>query len=225
MRALVVANTGDDDAGYVGERLTQRGYQLDVRHRDTAELPASADGYDLVVMLGSDWSVYWDHVRDDVARESVLVQDAAKNDVPVLGICYGGQLMSHALGGSVEAADSVEIGWFTLQTEDSRLAPPGPWFEYHIDKFTPPPEAQVIATSSAGPQAYRLGRMLALQFHPEVSPEIVRRWGSTASADAEQYGIDFDAVYTESDKQAPVARQRCHGLVDAFLESVAPGTP
>ena len=93
----------------------------------------------------------------------------------------------------------VEIGWFELTTEDEELAPSGPWFEYHIDKFTPPNDAQVIATSPAGPQAYRLGRMLALQFHPEVTPEIVRRWGSTATADADKYGIDFDAVYAESE--------------------------
>ncbi|MEO8330436.1 MAG: type 1 glutamine amidotransferase [Candidatus Nanopelagicales bacterium] len=221
MRVLVVANTGDDDAGYVGERLIQRGFELTVRHRDTPELPTSLDGYDLAVILGSDWSVYWDHVRDNVEREAALIQDAAKNEVPVLGICYGGQLMSHALGGSVEVAHEVEIGWFSVSTDDERLAPPGPWFEYHIDKFTPPDGARVIATSASGPQAYLYGRMLALQFHPEVSPEIVRRWGSTGGADADKYGIDFDAIYAESDERDARARKQCHDLVDAFLDSVA----
>ena len=221
MRALVIANSGDDDAGYVGEQLVERGFALELRHRDTGELPKTLDGYDLVLMLGSDWSVYWDHVRDDVEREATLVQDAAKNDVAVIGICYGAQLMSHALGGSVEAAECVEIGWFELTTEDQKLAPSGPWFEYHIDKFTPPNDAQVIAASPAGPQAYRLGRMLALQFHPEVTPDIVRRWGSTAAADADKYGIDFDAMYAESNERASSARNRCHDLVDAFIDSVA----
>jgi GMP synthase-like glutamine amidotransferase len=220
MRALVIANTGDDDAGYVGERLAARGFSLDVRHRDQPELPASAAGYDLVLMLGSDWSVYWEHVRDDVDRESALIKQAADDDVPVLGICYGGQLMSHALGGAVEAADRVEIGWFDITTKDETLAPPGPWFEYHVDKFTPPPGAEVLAESPAGPQAYLLGRMLALQFHPEVSPAIVRRWGSTAAEDAARYGIDFDDVYAESDTRADDARRRCHELVDAFLDRV-----
>ncbi len=221
MRALVIANTGDDDAGYVGEQFVKRGFVLELHHRDKDDLPKTLNGYDLVLMLGSDWSVYWDHVRDDVEREATLVQDAAKSDIPVLGICYGAQLMSHALGGSVEAADRVEIGWFEVSTDDESLAPSGPWFEYHIDKFTPPGDAQVIATTPAGPQAYRLGRMLALQFHPEVTPAIVRRWGSTATADADKYGIDFDAVYAKSDELASSARDRCHNLVDAFIDSVA----
>ena len=169
MRALVIANTGDDDSGYVGERLVERGFTLEIRHRDRDELPGSLDDFDLVIMLGSDWSVYWEHVQDDVEREAALVQQAAGSDVPVLGICYGGQLMSHALGGSVEASDRVEIGWYELSTSDDALAPAGPWFEYHLDKFSPPAGAHVLASSAAGPQAYRLGRMLALQFHPEVS--------------------------------------------------------
>lgn len=221
MRALVIANSGDDDAGYVGERLQERGYTLDIRHRDQPELPTGADEYDLVVSLGSDWSVYWDHVRDDVQRESDLIRQAAEADLPVFGICYGAQLMSHALGGSVEAADRVEIGWFEISSTHEELAPPGPWFEYHVDRFTPPEGAAVLASSPAGPQAYRLGRMLAVQFHPEVTPDIVRRWGSSATDDASRYGIDFPAVYAETDERAETARKRCHALVDAFLDQVA----
>ena len=214
MQALLIANTGDDDPGYVGERLRQRGYDLDLGI-------GFVQGY---ATLGSDWSVYWEHVQDDVQRECALVRQSADDGVPLLGICYGGQLMSHALGGSVETADRVEIGWYEFISDDPALAPPGPWFEYHIDKFTAPPNAEILASSPAGPQAYRLGRMLALQFHPEVSPAIIRRWGSTADDDAKQYGIDFDGVYRESDQKAPSARERCHQLVDAFLDTMVPTT-
>ena len=221
MRALVIANTGDDDAGYVGERLVERGFSLEVRHRDRPELPDSLSDFELVVTLGSDWSVYWEHVRDDVDRESALIKLAAADDIPVLGICYGGQLISHALGGTVEAADRVEIGWFDISTQDETLAPPGPWFEYHVDKFTAPHGAVVLASSPAGPQAYRLGRILALQFHPEVTPEIIRRWGSSSQPDADRYGIDFEAVYSESDRRAQESRARCRDLVDAFLDQIA----
>lgn len=221
MRALLIANTGDDDPGYVGERLNQRGYSLETRHRDQPELPESLESFDLIVMFGSDWSVYWEHVRDDVERESELIRQAAASDVPVLGICYGAQLMSHALGGSVEAAGRAEIGWYDITTDDEALAPPGPWFEYHVDKFTAPLGARVLASSPAGPQAYRLGRMLALQFHPEVSPDIIRRWGKSAATDAEKYGVNLEAVYLESDRRANDSRRRCHDLVDTFLDQVA----
>ena len=220
MRALVIANAGDDDAGHVGERLRQRGFELTIFHRD-GEGAIELAGVDLVVLLGSDWSVYWEKVGNHVTRESEAVQRAAASDLPVLGICYGGQLMSHALGGSVEPADRAEIGWFEVDSDDPHLAPPGLWFEYHVDKFTPPAGAQVFASTAAGPQAYTMGRMLALQFHPEVSSEIIRRWGRDAGADARRNGVDLEAVYAQSDQLAEANRRRCHALVDAFLDRVA----
>lgn len=223
MRALVVANSGDDDAGYVGERLAQRGYELVLGYRDEpGALPSNLDGFDLVVLLGSDWSTYWQHVRDEVERESALVREAAVRDLPVLGICYGSQLMAHALGGSVQRAARTELGWFTIDSDDADLAPPGPWFEFHVDAFTAPPGAQVLASSPAGPQAFRLGSMLAWQFHPEVSPEIVRRWGAGSREQAEAAGVDFEDIYRETDAECVTAQPRTHALVDAFLTHVAP---
>lgn len=223
MQALLIANTGDDDPGYVGERLVDRGYTLEVRHRDQSELPTGLGNYSLVVLLGSDWSVYWEHLHDNVQRESSLVRQVQAADVPLLGICYGAQLMSHALGGSVEAAKSVEIGWFDV-TSDGRVLPPGPWFEYHVDTFTPPPGARVLASTVAGPQAYQLGRMLAVQFHPEVSPDIVRRWAKTSQVVSEKFGVDFETICDETEVRADDARRRAHLLVDAFLDDVATST-
>ena len=222
MRALVTANTGDDDAGYVGERLRDHGIELVVGYRDApGALPASLDGFDLIVMLGSDWSTYWEHVTDEVERESALVREAGVRDVPVLGICYGAQLVAHALGGRVHEANVTEIGWFALDTEDERLAPAGPWFEFHIDAFTAPKGAQVLARSPAGVQAFRLGRMLAWQFHPEVSPQIVRRWGAGSRDQAARAGVDLGALFVETDEQCEASRKRCYDLVDAFLTDVA----
>lgn len=215
-----MANTGDDDLGYVGERLRERGFAVEISYRDSHD-PIDLDGVDLLVLLGSDWSVHWDHVAPFVERESDAVRHAVETGTPVLGICYGGQLVSHALGGSAEPSDIVEIGWFEILSQDADLAPTGPWFEFHVDKFTPPADAVVLATTEAGPQAYRLGKVLALQFHPEVTPEIIRRWGAASAREAELYGIDFDGVYQQSDEIAELSRKRCHELVDAFLDTVA----
>lgn len=220
VKALVIANRGDDDSGHVGERLQQRGFDLEIFHRD-GEGEIALGGFDLLVMLGSDWSVYWENVSNHVERESAAVRAAADADTPVLGICYGGQLMSQALGGSTERAERAEIGWFEIDSDDPELAPTGPWFEYHIDKFTPPVDAEVLASSAAGPQAYRLGRMLALQFHPEASTDIIRRWGSDATADAAKYGVDLEAMYRQSEQLAEQNRARAYALVDAFLDKVA----
>lgn len=216
----MVANSDDDDAGYVGQRLRERGFDLQFAYRDKDE-PLALEGADIVVLLGSEWSVYWERLAGPVERESVLIRSARDQDVPLLGICYGGQIMSHALGGSVERSDIVEIGWFDVASDDPELAPPGLWFEYHVDKFTPPDGADVFASTSAGPQAYRIGNMVALQFHPEVTPDIIRRWGGEGAADAERYGLDMEAMYRLSDELAEDARVRCNVLVDAFVDRVA----
>jgi GMP synthase-like glutamine amidotransferase len=222
MRALVIANIGDDDPGYVGQRLVERGYELVLGYRDEGgALPANLDAFDLVVLLGSEWSTYWEHRADLVERESALVREAAVRDLPVLGICYGSQLISHALGGTVELADRTEIGWFELTTDDDALAPAGPWFEWHIDKFTPPPGSTVLAQTAAGPQAFRLHRMLGWQFHPEVTPAIVRRWGAGADDEAARAGVSLEEIYQQSDALAPELKQRTSALVDAFLDQVA----
>ena len=121
----MIANTGDDDAGHVGDRLRQRGYELELCYRDTDEAPIELDGVDVIVLLGSDWSVYWDKVANHVERESDAIRRAAASDLPVLGICYGGQLMSHALGGSVERAEVTEIGWFDVDI--GRPSAGAPW--------------------------------------------------------------------------------------------------
>jgi GMP synthase-like glutamine amidotransferase len=222
MRVLVVANQGDDDAGYVGERFTQRGYDLVLGYRDEpGALPSDLDDFDVLLLLGSDWSTYWEHVRDEVERESALVREAGVRDLPVLGICYGAQLIAQALGGSVQPAERTEIGWYTIDSAHARLAPVGPWFEFHVDAFRTPPHADVLATSSAGPQAFQIGRMLAWQFHPEVSPQIVRRWGAGSREQAAREGIDLEQMYVETDTQCTTSRSRCHALVDAFLDDVA----
>jgi hypothetical protein len=63
--------------------------------------------------------------------------------------------------------------------------------------------------------------MLALQFHPEVTPSIIRRWGAESAAESQKYGIDFNAVYAQSDALDEQNRERCYRLVDAFLDDVA----
>jgi GMP synthase-like glutamine amidotransferase len=219
VKALVIANRGDDDAGHVGERLIQHGYSLEIAYRDGEDAIDPA-GADLVVLLGSDWSVYWDKVSNHVEREAAVAREVIASDTPMLAICYGAQLLSHALGGSVERARLTEIGWFEVSSEDPMLAPPGPWFEFHVDTFAPPPGAEVFATSDAGPQAFWLGRTLALQFHPEVSTQIIRRWGDDSASEAVEYGIDFEALYAQSEQLAEENRERCYTLVDTFLDRV-----
>ncbi len=224
MRVLVIANHGDDDPGNVGEALRARGAELVVAHRDGADDLPSPAGFDAVVSLGSDWSVYWAHVADHVDREVGVLRTAAAAGTPVLGLCYGGQLLAHALGGAVERAPFPEIGWFSVDTDVPELIPPGPYVQWHSDRFTPPPGAVELARSTAGPQAFVLGRAMGLQFHPEATPDVVRRWLAGMADEADGAGVDAEAFSAECDRRQEAARARADTIVATFLAGVPNGT-
>ena len=176
MRALLIANANDADAGFVGERFRSRGYAFDECHREHPGDWPALDGHELVVMLGSEWSVYWPEVAANVSAEVAVVHEAARRGVPLFGICFGNQVLAHALGGTVERAREPEIGWMSVDSDIPLTIAEGPWMQWHYDVVTVPGHATELARSAVGPQAWRLGRMFSTQFHPEANEAMLRRW-------------------------------------------------
>ena len=169
-----------------------------------------------VVALGSDRSV---HASSDrwIPDEVSFLRRAHDAGVPVLGLCFGAQALAAALGAGVTRAPFREIGWIELDAPPGGPVDPGPWFAWHEDTFTLPPGATELARSGAGLQAFRAGRSVGLQFHPEVDPPIVAGWaqdGGRALADA---GIDAAALLEQTARLAPAAEDRAIALFDALL--------
>jgi len=223
MRALVTANRGDDDLGLVGERLIERGYHLSTIHREDHAVWPELTSVDLVVSLGSEWSVYWDHVAEPVEAECALLRAAHGRGVPVFGICFGSQLLAHALGGEVTRAPVAEIGWSDVvptEAGDATLA--GSWFQWHYDRCTPPPSATLLAANDHANQAFSTGRTFAVQFHPEVTATIVKHWlESGGAAELARVGIERDALEASLVEREPTMRRRAHALVDRFCDHIA----
>lgn len=223
MRALLIANANDTDAGFVGERFRSHGYAFDECHREHPGDWPSLDGHDLVVLLGSEWSVYWPHVADSVAAEAELIRSAHAAVVPVFGICYGNQIMAHALGGSVERAREPEIGWSHVVSDIPEVIAEGPWMQWHYDVVTVPPASQELARSAVGPQAWRLGRSFCTQFHPEATETMIRRWANSEGGSAEllKYGIKPDHLIDEARRNVADSQPAAEHIVDWFLDRVA----
>ena len=217
MRTLILANRSDADAGFVGQALLARQATLDVALReDEGELPDFGD-YDLVVSLGSEWSVYWDHVAPAVEREAALLRSATEAGLPVLGLCFGGQILAYALGGSVEPAPTPELGFHRISSDVPDLIPDGPYVQWHSDRFVVPAGAAELARSPAGPQAYVLGSALGLQFHPEATPDVVRRWCVGGLEELARQGVDPVAFVSTADEQQEQSRARAEVIVASFL--------
>lgn len=220
MRIHVVADTSDKDGGYVTERLVQRGAELIELDRDALPGFDALSGSDLVLLLGSDKAAHEPKWKDVVAKESGFVQFALATGIPVMGICYGAQLMARALGGTSWRADQPEVGWQRVDTIDPVLCPEGPWAQLHSDVFAPPPDARVLGSSWRGPQCFiddnHGARAIAWQFHPEVTPTTYERWvhegyyGDT--------GVDTKDLIRQAYAHEAKSRILAHALTDAALE-------
>jgi GMP synthase-like glutamine amidotransferase len=114
-----------------------------------------------------------------------------------------------------------EIGWLPVRSSDPELVPEGPWFQWHFDSFTVPPGATVIAETDVGPQAFVAGRSLGLQFHPEVTTQIMDDWVVAYRHELDGDGVDPDALLVETKRLEDDSRARAMQLFERFLHEIA----
>lgn len=233
MKALVIAHDHVSGTGLLAAALDDAGFDPTTLLVVPADRFATPDvavdfppvgGLDLVVSLGAPWSVY-DEARLGawVAGEQQLLRDADAAGVPVLGVCFGGQQLAAAHGGSVARAARPEIGWFAVETDDPGLVEAGPWFEWHHDAWRTPAGAREVARTVDAVQAFTLRRNLAVQFHPEATEAIVLGWLDNGGAEqARRHGVDPEELLAATAAAQPAAAERAARLLTRFLEQVAP---
>jgi GMP synthase-like glutamine amidotransferase len=232
MRALFLQHDHVSPPGPVAERFAHRGYAI------AEEIVVSPESFhspnqpfdfpdprefDALVVMGAPWGAWDDEkIGNWLLPEIDWLREADEVGVPVLGICFGGQLLARAHGGSVARAPKPEIGWTSIWTQEPQLVGPGPWFHWHYDRWQVPPGAREVARNAVASQAFVLRRNLAVQFHPELTAAGLQGWlenGGRAGAIAD--GQDPDILYQHTLAEGEDAARRAHDLVDAFLDQVA----
>ena len=136
-----------------------------------------------LAFMGGPMSVNDEHLPW-MRAELELAREAVRKDVPMIGHCLGGQLMSKALGGEVTRAKVKEIGWGEVEVSDNELA--RAWFgtlsafesfHWHGESFTiPPGGTRILGNAHCANQAFALGRHLGLQCHVEMTEVMVKSW-------------------------------------------------
>jgi GMP synthase-like glutamine amidotransferase len=171
-----------------------------------------------VASLGSPYGPNDTH-ETAVVEELKLIEAAVGSELPVLGLCFGGEALSAVLGGRVERAPVPELGWREIQTDDPVAVPAGPWLEWHYERFTTPPGAVELARTADAVQAFRFGPHLGVQFHPEATVDIISHWASMDTGRLAELGIeDGTALLAASPERKAAAKAAAFRLFEAFLD-------
>lgn len=214
MRSLFIQHNETELPGVVGDRLRHHGIDVvPLLVTDDVAFPDPVE-FDIIVPLGAPESVT-DADVPWIPRELDMLRRAIDQDVPTFGICFGGQMLAYALGGTVRRTAQPEIGWTRIDVGDPELLTTEEWFELHFDVFTPPSGARELARNATGSQAFSIGRHLGVQFHPEITADILADWVQAAPAlftDA-----DSDALVEETRRRSEAARHATSRLVDVWL--------
>ena len=180
---LIFRFLAHEGPGYLGDFLDANNvsWQL-IKVDEGAPAPSSILGCSGMVLMGGPMSV-----NDDlpwIAPILALIREAMDNDIPVLGHCLGGQLMSKALGAEITRNPIKEIGWGIVNVSKNETAKN--WFgdiqtfnafHWHGETFALPAGAiHLLASPYCQNQAWSIGKHLAFQTHIEMTVEMVKKW-------------------------------------------------
>ena len=176
---LVVQNTRIESSGYLGELLDRDGFDITSINGKHETIPNQK--FSLVVILGAPESA-----NDNfpyLIEEQELIKNSVNDDIPVLGICLGSQLIAKTFGAKIYSGPKKEIGFYndlkisSDSTFFSGFQNPFTVFHWHGDTFDLPQGALRLASSEHYPnQAFQYKSAIGLQFHLEVNEEMVNLW-------------------------------------------------
>lgn len=183
---LIIKHVEIEGAGSIGEFFQNSAWHQKVVELGKGEtLPADLSDFAAIISLGGPMNVYAEEKFPFLKIEEKLIKKAIEEEIPLLGICLGAQILAKACGAQVTRAAKKEQGWFEVAlTEEGKQdtlfkgLPEGLMvFQWHEDTFGLPEGGVLLASSSGLNQAFRFGKSsYGLQFHPEVTVEMIASW-------------------------------------------------
>jgi len=230
MKVTVIRHLAFEDLGSFESVLKSREIPVHYLEAGLDDLSAIDPlSTDLLIILGGPISVNEVDEYPFLQTEMKLLQQRLAADLPTLGICLGAQLMARALGANVYPGECKEIGWYGLQVNEAGRKLGLQWLDeastqmlhWHGETFDLPSGATRLAASQRFEnQAFSIGqRVLALQFHPEVSAGGLERWyiGHTGEIHHTD-GISVSALRAESEKYTADLQRNAEKFFNCWLD-------
>ncbi|MFZ4534768.1 type 1 glutamine amidotransferase [Propionivibrio sp.] len=233
----IFRHTETEGAGYFATFLDRRSIPWKLIAIDRGEtVPAQANEFSGICLMGGPMSV--NDPLPWIDKVCALIRAADAGNIPVIGHCLGGQLISKALGGSITRSPVKEIGWGSVSADNNESARQwlGDWreetgmatvFQWHGETFSLPPGAQRIFTNEFCPnQAFTRGPHLALQCHVEMDVEMISEWCKSWAAEVE--GLDPlpatlqtpEQMLAETPTRLPTMRRLADQLYSAWIRGL-----
>jgi GMP synthase-like glutamine amidotransferase len=230
MRRLVVLHHLDNTfLGGAAAPIRAAGLEVDERDLKRGDpLPEPGEA-DAILSLGGDQSVRDIAEYDYLQAETAFLREEAERGTPLLGVCLGGQLLAHALGGTVERLPQRIVAWCEVQKLPAAEGDPviGPLpsrvraLHWNEDGFTIPPGAVELLTRAAeGGEAFRWrDNAWGIQFHPEADEEALEGWYTDVDWLAEA-GVEEDAAREADRLHLPGQLATAEGIFGGFARYV-----
>lgn len=229
-RVVAVRHLAFEDLGSIAAILEARSCGVVYLDAGVTDLSMRLGADDALIVLGGPIGAYEDDRYPFLADELRLIERALKQEIPVLGICLGAQLLARALGARVYPGKGREIGIapidLTVEGETSclkHLAPDHRVFHWHGDTFDLPDGALRLASTAMTPnQAFSHGdKVLGLQFHIEAEARQVERWLIGHTCELGVAGLNVVNLRDELRRQLPEVERKGRSAIAQWLATAA----
>ena len=224
MRVLSVTHGPSVPGGVFDEVVEAAGHELERWVVPVGGAPEPPESYGAVMVFGGSMHPDQDEQFRWLEREEEFLREALAEDVPVIGVCLGAQMLARAAGTWVRPAPTPEIGWFEVELTPAGRADPvlgvlpprTDAFQWHSYTFGIPAGGTELARSETCTQAFRMGeRAWGLQFHAEVTLPMVRTWTAEGS---DELPVTVEAFLAATEERITQWNEHGRRLVAAFLE-------
>lgn len=225
-------------AGIIARSLKCQGHEVKAVHLYRGEQLPDIKKCKGVLSLGGPMSANDDHIFEWLNLEKQFLSQAIENNIPVIGICLGAQILASVLGAKIQTAIQPEVGWFPIFLNNEGKADPilsaagaSPTvYHWHMESFSLPSKARSLASSKfCDHQAFKLGENIyGFQFHPEIDHHLVKdrftRLGNAKRIEAlsAQYGKEALIQIPEEHISLAVENESSSLRIAAALTSVFP---